>query len=124
MPQNRETGAAANRYGKETAAQIAKRLKAKKLDKISNEVQYKKRRAVIKCAHYGNIYIGVTTKMLERLDEIIAALENEFGKYELYALSPKIFKKNMRIGFHKHIGLVLKKTFKEQGKFLKTLDLT
>jgi hypothetical protein len=123
MPQSRETGAAANRYGKETAIRIAKRLKTKKLSNISNEVERDGKRAVIKCAHYGNIYIGVTTKMLERLDQIIAALENEFGKYELYVLPPKTFKKNMRIGFHKHIGLVHRKVFQEQGTFLTTLDL-
>ena len=122
MPQDRLTGAIANKFGKETAAKIAKLLGAKKVSINSNEVQYKGKRMVIKCAHLKNFYIGVTLKMLKRIDLIIAAFENEDGGFDLYELRPSIFESNIRIGHHKHIGLVRKTVFVDKGKFIKSLN--
>lgn len=84
---------------------------------------YARKRAVIKSAHLGNNYIGVTLKMLENLDLIIAAFETPDGDYDLYTLDSEIFKAHIRIGHHEHIALVLKKIFVEQGTFLKNIEL-
>ena len=123
MTQNRETGAAANQFGKDAAKIIAGHLGLKMLTKISNEVTYNGQQAVIKSAHLGNGYIGVSLKMLERIDIIIAAFENTDGHYDLYTLDVKTFKNNIRIGHHEHIGLVTKIIFLEEGKFIKTVKL-
>lgn len=122
--QNRMTGAAANQFGREAAAKISKLLGAKRISGRSNEVLYDSKRAVIKSAHLRNIYIGVTLKMLERLDLIIAAFETLDGDYDLYALKPDIFKDNIRIGLNERIGLVRKKVFLEEGVFLKNIKLS
>jgi len=123
MPQDRNTGAAANQFGRKAAMIISDLIGAKRLSKASNEVLYDGRRAVIKSAHLGNNYIGVTLKMLERIDVIIAAFENTDGHYDLYTLDVPTFKNNIRIGHHEHIGLVTKKIFYDSGTFLQNLSM-
>ena len=123
MTQNKETGAAANKFGKTVARLIAKKLKLKRISNLSNEVSFKGQRAVIKSAHLGNIYIGVTLKMLDRIDLIIAAFENPDGNFDLNTLDAQTFKDNLRIGHHEHIALVRKKVFLENGKFLKNVSI-
>lgn len=123
MPQNKETGAAANQFGKESAKKIANLLGLKRLSNNSNEVLYDNKNAVIKSARRGNIYIGVTLKMLERIELILAAIENHNGNFELYQLDSDVFKDNIRIGHHKHIALVRNKIFIEEGKFIQMVKL-
>ena len=123
MPQDRNTGAAANQFGRKAAMIISDLIGAKRLSKASNEVLYDGRRAVIKSAHLGNNYIGVTLKMLERIDVIIAAFENTDGHYDLYTLDVPTFKNNIRIGHHEHIGLVTKIIFYDSGTFLQNLSM-
>lgn len=86
-------------------------------------MSYKNQRAVIKSAHLGNDYIGVSLKMLDRIDLIIAAFENADGDFDLYALDVNTFKDNIRIGHHEHIGLVTKKVFLDKGKFIGNVKL-
>ena len=121
MSQNRETGAAANQFGKQTARKIAALLKVKRVSNVSNEVLYESKRAVIKSAHLGNGYIGVTLKMLERIKLVIAVFETIDGNFDLYSLNVDTFKDNIRIGHHKHIAMVRKKVFLEEGRFIKTM---
>ncbi|OHB75936.1 MAG: hypothetical protein A2Z25_17270 [Planctomycetes bacterium RBG_16_55_9] len=123
MTQNRETGAAANEFGKNAARKIAQQLQLKRASKVSNEVSYNGQRAVIKSAHLGNHYIGVTLNRLDRIDLIIAAFENTDGHFDLYTLDTRTFKDNVRIGHHEHIGLVKKKIFLENGQYLKTMSV-
>lgn len=123
MTQNRETGAAANQFGKEAAIKIAQHLKLKRLSSRTNEVIYKGQRAVIKSAHLGNGYIGVTLNMLERIDLILAAFETVDCQFDLYTLDVNTFSDNIRIGHHEHIGLVRKKIFHEEGDFINSLKL-
>lgn len=124
MSQTRETGAAANQFGKNAARQIAHQLQLKRLSNVSNEVLYEGQRAVIKSAHLGNGYIGVSLKMLDRIDLIIAAFENIDGYFDLYTLDAQTFKENIRIGHHEHIALVKKKVFLESGQFIKDIVLS
>ncbi len=60
--------------------------------------------------------------MLERIDLVIAVFETKNCNFDLYILDVKTFKNNIRIGHHEHIGLVKKKVFFEEGKFLKNLS--
>jgi hypothetical protein len=123
MPQDRESGARANQYGKETAKRIAEKIGAKSTSKISNEFELQGRKITIRCARHSNDSLGVTYKMLERIDVIFAALEQENGKYELYGISPSGFKKNMRETKSKgaaagKVGLVRKSVFVNEGEFI------
>ena len=120
MPQNRESGARANEYGRETAKKIAEKIGAKSISKISNEFELQGRKITIRCAKHSTNDLGVTYKMLERIDAIFAALEQENGKYELYEISPSMFEKNMRETKSKgraagKVGLVRKSVFVNEG---------
>jgi hypothetical protein len=123
MPQNRESGARANEYGRETAQKIAKGVGAKPISKTSNEFELQGRKITIRCAKHSTDSLGVTYKMLKRVDAIFAALEQEDGKYEIYELSPSVFEKRMRETKSKgasagKVGLVSKKVFINESKFV------
>ena len=123
MPQNRESGARANEYGRECAKKIAGKIGAKSISKTSNEFELQGRKITIRCAKHSTNDLGVTYKMLERIDAIFAALEQENGKYELYEISPSMFEKNMRETRSKgaaagKVGLVRKSVFVNEGEFI------
>jgi hypothetical protein len=123
MPQDRESGAKANKYGRETAKKIADKIGAKSISKISNEFKLHDRKITIRCAKHSTNDYGVTYKMLERVDAVFAAFEQESNKYELYEISPYIFKNNMRETQSRgasagKVGLVRKSVFVKEGKFI------
>lgn len=128
MPQNRESGARANEYGRETARKIAEKISAKSISKISNEFELQGRKITIRCAKHSTNDLGVTYKMLERIDTIFAALEQEDGKYEIYEISPSMFEKNMRETRSKgdaagKVGLVRKSVFVNEGEFICSVEI-
>ncbi len=95
-------------------------------DPNSNECLLGNERLVIKCAHRNTGDIGVSYKMLERLDGIIGAFEDEGAEYDLCRLSPQTFKLHMRPTRSKgpaagRVGLVRKTVFLESGLFLQHL---
>jgi hypothetical protein len=59
MPQDRETGAAGNEYGHETAQELAEKIGATGLGKTSNECRLGGQRIVIKSARVGTNSVGV-----------------------------------------------------------------
>ena len=121
MPQNRETGAEANKFGRETAKRIAEKLKATNMSARSNECSLNGRRVVIKCAREDTNSVGVTYKMLERVEEIIGAFESGQDEFYVFGLSPSEFKQNMRPTRSKGAssgkgGIVKRQTFEKLGK--------
>ena len=50
MPQDRDTGAAANEYGRATARSIAMKIGATEIKRSSNECRLDGQKIVIKCA--------------------------------------------------------------------------
>ncbi len=128
MPQNRESGARANKYGRETAQIIAKGIGAKSISKTSNEFELQGRKITIRCAKHSTDSLGVTHKMLKRIDAIFGALEQEDGKYEIYELSPSLFEKRKRETRSRgasagKVGLVRKSVFIDEGKFVCSLNI-
>lgn len=126
--QNQKTGAAANKYGREMAIKIMKALETKPIDKNTNECILNGKRVAIKCSRKYTKCIGVSYKMLERLDGIIGAFEKDVNLYELYQLSPKTFSENMRETKSKgpaagRVGLVVQKVFEDEGKFLRAIKI-
>lgn len=126
MPQDRKSGAAANLYGRETAAKITKLLGTKLISSNSNECKLNGKRVVIKCSKKNTKCVGVSYQMLKRLDAIVAAFETERGMYDLYELSPCDFADNMRETRSKgpaagRVGLVTKSVFEDKGRFIKQI---
>lgn len=123
MPQDRESGAKANEYGRETAKKIAKYFGAKSISKTSNEFELQDKKITIRCARHSTNDIGVTYRMLKRIDAIFVALEQGNGEYKLYEISPSMFELNMRETKSKgaaagKVGLVRKSVFVNDGQFI------
>ena len=128
MPQDKESGAAANEYGRKTGRKIGTVLGARMIDKNSNACTLDDEHLVIKCARLKTQDIGVSYKMLERLDGIIGAFEYESGEYDLYRLDPQTFRANMRPtrstgSSAGRVGLVRKTVFLESGQLLRHVVL-
>jgi hypothetical protein len=68
--QDRASGAAADKWGRETASALAQKLGATQFSGSSNECRLDGDRVVIKCAAAANDSVGVTFKMLDRLDAL------------------------------------------------------
>lgn len=123
MPQNRDSGAAANSYGRDTAPKIAAAIGAVMTSQASNEATYSGLRAVIKCAGKNTTSVGVTYQMLEHLDVVLAAFQHKDGSYDVYSLPAGEYAKHMRdsrsSGGEGRVGLVTKKVFAELGKRIK-----
>lgn len=94
--QNRESGAKASRWGHETARAIAAKLGASDIRRSSNECRLNNERIVIKCAAVQTRSVGVTYKMLDRVDRIVGAFQCADQVFELWALLPEQFRATMR----------------------------
>ncbi|MFG1497817.1 hypothetical protein ABMA57_14395 [Saccharospirillum sp. HFRX-1] len=128
MPQNQQSGARANDWGRQIAREIAEAIGAEMLSKNSNECKLEGERAVIKCAKLSTDSVGVTYKMLERIQFIIGAFQAENGKFDIYKLPSPIFQKNMRAtashGSAKgKVGIVRKTIFHSSGKFMSSVKV-
>jgi hypothetical protein len=116
MPQNQETGARANAWGHEASRNIAKQIGAVSVSATSNEFRYKDKLVTIRCAKKTTTIVGVTYSMMERIESIIGAFENSDGTFQLYEISPQIFKMNMRDSKNENkVGVVRKKVFQDFG---------
>lgn len=97
MPQDGESGARARRWGYENAQNVAVHLGATLINLgRSNEAMWNNRRILIKSAHYSDPEIGATLATLNRIDAIIAALQDQDNAYTLYEITPSWFRQNMR----------------------------
>ena len=128
MSQDRESGVRADKYGRETAKRIAEIISATSISKTSNEFLHKNIKITIRCAHNKTNDIGVSYKMLDRIDAVIAALEQDNEEYKLYEISPQSFKQNMRETKSKgasagKVGLVRKIVFMNKAKWISTIRL-
>jgi len=129
MPQDRESGAKANIYGRETARKIMAKLGTQPIDGNTNECYMEDRLVAIKCAHMATNDIGVSYRMLKRIEAVIGAFEVAPHMYELYEISTKFFGANMRPTRSKgpaagKVGLVRKAIVIDKGKALGTVKLT
>jgi hypothetical protein len=128
MPQNRNTGAAANLWGRHTARRIMAAIGARPVNGNSNECLWKGRRFVIKSANPGVARVGLSYKMIEHLHAVLAAFRKSGSTFELYELDPKICSDNMTPTRSKgpskgRVGMVRRAVFIEQGKALGEIAL-
>lgn len=124
MPQDAKSGARANKYGRETSRLVAEQIGAISLQDNSNEFAYKGRLITIRCAHKGNLQVGVTYGMLERIDSVLAAFEVENNVYDLYEMSPCLYKMHMSDSKNEgRVGLVSKRVFVKKAKSLHRVNI-
>src|SRR5882724_6568812 len=95
MGQDRQSGAAGNRFGHETAKHVATSIGAELVRKGSNEAKYQGARLVIKCANVATDSVGVTYQMLERLETVLGAFSRDDGQIDLMSLPAATFRKHM-----------------------------
>jgi hypothetical protein len=121
MPQDRRTGAEGNRFGRANGKKLASELGATLVRHGSNEALWKGRRVVFKSAAERTKKIGVTYKMLERLDDVVAAMQQDDGRFALYILPAKRFKAAMvptasRGSSSGRVGMVWRSVFERSGQ--------
>src|SRR3972149_596759 len=95
MVQDKDTGKAANAFGRENAKRVAKYLGAEMLSKNSNEAIYNRETIVIKSARQRTPEIGLSEAMLSRIDYVVASLENEESNLVLYKINPAWYRRHM-----------------------------
>ena len=121
MPQDKESGGRAARWGHDTAKKVAVAIGATGMGNTSNECSLGGKRAVIKCAAPDTDSVGVTYQMLGRLDTVVAAFQLDDGSFEVWSVTPKQFESAMRDSAGSgrgKTGLVRRDYFKGDGRSL------
>ena len=120
MTQDRDSGAGGDAFGRQTAPPIARAIGAVMNELTSNRATFEGLRSVIKCAGQRTTSVGVTYKMLDDLDTIIGAFEQESGLFDVRVLPVAIFRANVRPTRSRgpsagKVGLVSRRVFLNQG---------
>lgn len=121
MTQDQASGAAANEWGRTTARAIASKIGAVMKGRTSNEATPDGKNVVIKCAASATDSVGVTFKMLDRLDSVIGAFQLDDESFELWSLSPEKCRQEMRDTRSRgsaagKVGIVRKDSFEKKWK--------
>ena len=127
--QDQISGARASRWGHETAQALAREIGASDMRKTSNECRFKDQRTVIKCAAPATNSVGVTYRMLARLDVIIAAFQQGDATFELWSMTPEQFCLTMRETRSQDaaagkVGLVSRRVFEQSGRHVGTVRVS
>jgi hypothetical protein len=127
--QTRESGARAANWGRETADKLAIEMSAESINPRANEYELDGEKFTIRCAHANTSTVGVTYKMLDRIDSVIAALENDSGEFDLFKLTPAQYSQQMRATRSKgpsagRVGMVRTSFFRKNGKSVGSINLT
>lgn len=126
--QSKKSGARANAWGRETADKIAEDLGAKKINPNANEYRLDDEAVTIRCARSTTNTVGVTYKMLDRIDRVIAALEGDTGEFDLYSITPAQYSDEMKATRSKgpssgRVGMVRTAYFRNHGDHIKTITI-
>lgn len=128
MSQTSLSGAQASGWGLRCGRALAVLLGASKPPSNSNKCQLNGQMVVMKCAHFKNDKVGVSYHMLKELDAVIGAFEDADGKYDVWSLSPDIYRKEMT-GTRStgrsagKVGVVTKRIFQTHGSFLGRFEI-
>ena len=95
MPQDNDSGAAGDTFGRETARRIALAIGASMLGTASNEAMLDGQRVVIKCAQIKTSSVGVTFRMLKRLESVVGAFQRDDGAFEVISLPADVYRRRM-----------------------------
>jgi hypothetical protein len=128
MPQNHQSGAEGNAFGRSAASKIARALGATMSRKGSNEAMLDGRHIVIKCARRCTQSVGVSRQMLPTLDAVIGAFEKDDGAFDVFSLDADIYRQRMtptrsRGASAGRVGIVTKRVFTDEGKRIRRLSI-
>jgi len=123
MGQDQVSGAAGNEFGRQNGKKLAEALGATLIKPGSNEARLQGKLVALKSAAPGTHSVGVTYLMLNRVDEIIAALQRDDGAFDVYALSAAAFRSAMKPTRSKgpsagRVGVVRRSVFESDGRHL------
>lgn len=122
MPQDRDSGDRARKWGYYMAQKVANHLGATLINPgRSNEAIWKDRRILIKSANYGVPQIGATLATLDRVEAIIATLQDKDKAYTLYEVTLSWFRSKMnpsRSPKASHVMMVRCAELRGAGKML------
>ena len=126
MPQDRESGARASRYGLECGKRIIEAIGAKSIKPGSNECSLHGELLSVHCAHRDNGSIGVTYEALERIAAVLGAFEQEDGSYVVLRISKEQYKELMtptrsRGPSANKVGIVRRTDFERYGSRFATV---
>lgn len=126
MPQDRESGAEANRFGREDGGKIMAALGAKRVKAGSNECILDGRRISLHCARRKTSSVGVTKLCLKRLDAVLGAFEQEGGSFRVLELSADLYASHSEPTRSSgpsagRVVLVSKPVFEKHGKLFKVV---
>ena len=96
MPQDKESGAKASRYGLECGKRIIDAIGAESMKSGSNECLLNGELLSVHCAHKNNDSVGVTYKALERISAVLGAFEQEDGSYVVLRMPKEIGRASCR----------------------------
>ncbi len=128
MVQDRQSGATANTWGRETADKIMRQLGAERLSPNSNMCRLADEIVVIKCVGPKKTAVGVMYTMLKRLVAVIGAFARSSTLFDLYRLSPEDYERHMTPTRSKgrssgRVGIVRKPVFLKKGEYLGTIEI-
>jgi hypothetical protein len=128
MPQDRASGAAASEWGRLTAQRLIEELGGTSLSENSNEFLLGGEKLVLKCASASTTSVGVSLKMLDCIDGIVAAFADTDGAFTLSRMSPHAYRARMRPtrscgASAGKVGKVSKSAFSEHGVALSVIHL-
>jgi hypothetical protein len=128
MPQNKETGLEASRFGHECARQIAAVIGAQMLGRKSNACTWNGQRAVIKAAHLNTKSVGVLYHMIDRVEIVLGAFEETDGPYRVMQLpiarcAAAMKPTRSRAPSSGRVGIVSRKLFEDEGRLVATLKV-
>ena len=120
MPQDRNTGAEANAFGKRMALIVANDIGAQKCHSKGNEFSWQGKQITIRSAHRGNSYVGALYSMLDRVDAVLAALETTVrDQFQVWEIDTQSFLAHSKPqAKNPDIAQVPTKVFSQDGKLI------
>jgi hypothetical protein len=120
MPQDKESGAKASRYGLDCGMRIIEAIGAERVKRGSNECSLDGELLSVHCARKKTDRVGVTYKTLARLSAVLGAFEQEDGSYLVWRLPRDQYEKLMTntrsLGPSKNrVGMVKQIDFERYG---------
>jgi hypothetical protein len=130
MPQDRESGLRASRYGKKCARLIADAIGAQMIGNKSNECILNNQRVLIKTGHHKTSSVGVLYHMTDRIQAVLAAFEQADESYRVMRLPIKRCaaimnaKPTRSLGpSAKRVGMIPRKVFEDEGQLVQIVQI-
>jgi hypothetical protein len=123
MPQDHRSGLEASRYGHRCARAIAKAIGGQMVGDKSNECIWNGQRVVIKTAHTKTTSVGVLYHMVDRIEGVLGAFEENDGSYRVMQLPIErctgVMRPTRSQGPSRdRVGIIDRKVFEDEGRLV------